>query len=415
MAGATRLLAHVTPEPRAARLAERLLGDVWVVDSLDSVSGSFRGVAVTRSGRLLDAATGELSQAAAGGGERLLEELGRRDRARGGLGGRGRPRRSEAREAVGVAAEAVVGADAAREEAEATLRRAARDHAEASDEAERAKWLLERRSESADEGPDGIRRAGLIADLRAERRMAERAERERTERANALVALRTGIEADADLTRAAERVALALEAALTAVEARRDVLTAELEAGAAAGDQTAAALRACAHEEADLQGRLRRASEAVTESEVTAQQTRDASADVERELVELAGRLGLEPEPAAEPLPDEERAALEARVVRLRARREQLGPVNPLAGQEYEEAVTHVEELEAQRRDLESALAELEGLIKETDRRIKESFEETFTAAARNFEDVVEHLFPGGRGALRLVRADQVPALGGRR
>ena len=46
-----------------ARLAERLLGDVWVVDSLKSVSGSFRGVAVTRSGRLLDAATGELSQA----------------------------------------------------------------------------------------------------------------------------------------------------------------------------------------------------------------------------------------------------------------------------------------------------------------------------------------------------------------
>ena len=34
--------------------------------------------------------------------------------------------------------EAVAGADAAREEAEAALRRAAREHAEASDEAERA-------------------------------------------------------------------------------------------------------------------------------------------------------------------------------------------------------------------------------------------------------------------------------------
>ncbi len=142
---------------------------------------------------------------------------------------------------------------------------------------------------------------------------------------------------------------------------------------------------------------------------MSAQQARDASDGVERELGELAGRLGLEAEPATEPLPDEERAALATRVERLRARREQLGPVNPLAGQEYEEAVTHVEELEEQRRDLEAALAELEGLIKETDRRIKESFEETFTAAAKNFEDVVEHLFPGGRGRLRLVRADQVP------
>jgi chromosome segregation protein len=65
-----------------------------------------------------------------------------------------------------------------------------------------------------------------------------------------------------------------------------------------------------------------------------------------------------------------------------------------------------VEELEEQRADLESALAELEGLIAETDRRIRESFEQTFEAAAKNFEDVVEHLFPGGRGRLRLVQSE---------
>ena len=44
-----------------------------------------------------------------------------------------------------------------------------------------------------------------------------------------------------------------------------------------------------------------------------------------------------------------------------------------------------------------------------------ESFEQTFEAAARNFEDVVQHLFPGGRGRLRLVREDSGPrpVLGG--
>ena len=141
----------------------------------------------------------------------------------------------------------------------------------------------------------------------------------------------------------------------------------------------------------------------MTGAEVAAQQVRDSAADAERELTELAGRLGLQAEPATEPLPDEERDGLAQRVERLMRRREQLGPVNPLAKQEYDEAVAHVEELEAQRADLESALAELEGLIKETDRRIREAFEETFDAAARNFEDVVQHLFPGGRGALRLV------------
>jgi chromosome segregation protein len=224
-----------------------------------------------------------------------------------------------------------------------------------------------------------------------------------------LDSLRAGIEADGALSVDAERVSRALEAACEAVEARRDALAAELEAGAAAGEQTAATLRACAHEEAELQARLKRASEAVTSGEVTAQQARDAAADVDGELAAIAERLGLEAEPSAEQLPEEERAALEARVERLRMRREQLGPVNPLAAKEYEEAVAHVEELETQRGDLEDALAELEGLIKETDRRIKESFEETFAAAAKNFEEVVEHLFPGGRGRLRLVRADQAP------
>jgi chromosome segregation protein len=105
---------------------------------------------------------------------------------------------------------------------------------------------------------------------------------------------------------------------------------------------------------------------------------------------------------------------LEARIERLARRRESLGPVNPLAKQEYDEAIAHVEELESQRADLEAALTELKGLIKETDKRIRESFEETFEAAAKNFEEVVQHLFPGGRGRLRLVHPEGPrPVIGG--
>ncbi|HYP47708.1 MAG TPA: AAA family ATPase, partial [Thermoleophilaceae bacterium] len=165
----------------------------------------------------------------------------------------------------------------------------------------------------------------------------------------------------------------------------------------------------------ELQGRLKRASDALTAAEVAAQLVRDASAEAQRELHEIAGRLGLDASPAEHELQAHERAELEARVERLGRRREQLGPVNPLARDEYEEAIAHVEELEGQRRDLEGALAELEGLIKDTDRRIRESFEETFEAAARNFEDLIQHLFPGGRGRLRLVQADQTlrPVVGG--
>src|SRR4029077_20318720 len=95
-------------------------------------------------------------------------------------------------------------------------------------------------------------------------------------------------------------------------------------------------------------------------------------------------------------------------------RREQLGPVNPLAQHEYKEALAHVEELERRREDMETALREVRGLIRDPARRIRESFEETFAAAAKNFEEVVQHLFPGGRGRLRLVHPEGPrPVIGG--
>ena len=60
-------------------------------------------------------------------------------------------------------------------------------------------------------------------------------------------------------------------------------------------------------------------------------------------------------------------------------------------------------------------MRELKGLIRDTDQRIRDAFEETFTAAAKNFEEVAAQLFPGGRGRLRLVREDSGPrpVLGG--
>jgi chromosome segregation protein len=89
--------------------------------------------------------------------------------------------------------------------------------------------------------------------------------------------------------------------------------------------------------------------------------------------------------------------------------------VNPLAQEEYAEALAHVEEMEVRREDLEGALRELRALIADTDREIQRSFAETFQAAADNFELLAGDLFPGGSGRLRLVREEQGPrpVLGG--
>jgi chromosome segregation ATPase len=201
-----------------------------------------------------------------------------------------------------------------------------------------------------------------------------------------------------------------LDALLAAAVAARDAVedrSNQLEAGMLADsdeDDVPSQLRACSRAEAELQARLLASGDSVTEAEVKATQLRDRRDEVRGELERIAKQLGREIGPGAEPLGAEEREEIERKLERVARRREALGPVNPLAEQEYAEALEHVNELEEQRKDLESALAELAGLIGDTDRKIRSAFEETLEATQRNFEELIEHLFPGGRGRLRLVK-----------
>ena len=56
-------------------------------------------------------------------------------------------------------------------------------------------------------------------------------------------------------------------------------------------------------------------------------------------------------------------------------------------------------------------------LIRDTDRQIRETFEETFEAAAANFQELVSRVFPGGSGRLRLVSESegQASVIGGQK
>jgi chromosome segregation protein len=412
--GARHLGDMVSGPAPAVELARRLLANAWVVEDLDHLPPGFLGVAVTRTGRAWFGFTRELRQAPRGGSERVLAERNRRDAlvsdsehaVQGEQG---------ALAAVEAALAAVQAADATRDEADRALRDADRARAQAVEEERRAAWLIDERRKAPEQGEAAVRRAQIEGELGAERRVAERAARERAERAARIERLAAALVRDEALLPVAHRLVTALTAALEAVAARVEALDAELLADREAGEGVASALRACATEEAEIQTRLRERGEAVTAAEVRAQQVRDAEHDAAQELGTLATRLGLEAEPASEPLDPDTADGLRARIERLQRRREQLGPVNPLAKAEYDEALAHVEELESQREDLETALRELRTLIRDTDRQIRETFEATFTAAAKNFEELAEQLFPGGRGRLRLVREDSGPrpVLGG--
>jgi chromosome segregation protein len=411
---AERLAERLHGPTEAVELARALLRDTWVVQSLDAVSETFTGVAVTRGGRVWSALTSEVRQAPAIGEERVLAERNRREQLI-----RASEAAARAELAAGAALERSGGAyQKSESECERTIaahRNAVSERDESAEGERRIVAMIERRRHAPDDGPGEERRRQLAAELAAERDKLERAERERAERQSRIEGLRAATARDQELIPAVSGMIEALRRAGEAIAAQHSIFEAALAADREAGEHVAAELRSCAQQEAALQAQLHRCNEELTETEVSLHRARDRSAEGQQELAQLAARLELEAAPATDELPAEEREALSGRLERLARRREQLGPVNPLAQQEYAEAVEHVEELERQRADLETALRELEKLIADTDRQIRDTFEQTFAAAARNFEDVVTQLFPGGRGRLRLVAESegQARVLGG--
>jgi len=207
-------------------------------------------------------------------------------------------------------------------------------------------------------------------------------------------------EALLDDTRAA---LAAVEAVGAAIRARVERTEGKVVGGEDDGDEIAEELRSCSQQEFELQAEMSAVADELTKAEVEAAHLGDRRAEAERELASIAERLGEEVPSAEQAMGEEERAEIDRRLERLERRRAQIGPVNPLAEREYDEAREHVEALQAQREDTERAMRELETLIRDIDGEIERAFEQTFDATAKNFEEMVEHLFPGGRGVLRRV------------
>jgi len=125
---------------------------------------------------------------------------------------------------------------------------------------------------------------------------------------------------------------------------------------------------------------------------------RDADADVEAAL--------------SAPRPDFDDDAdlgemLESRLAQLR----RLGPINPLAAEEYNELAGRHEFLSTQMEDVLTSRAELRKVITALEEEIHNRFEKAFTEVAAAYERYFGILFPGGRGRIRLVDDDE-PASG---
>ncbi|HLT95952.1 MAG TPA: chromosome segregation protein SMC [Acidimicrobiia bacterium] len=87
----------------------------------------------------------------------------------------------------------------------------------------------------------------------------------------------------------------------------------------------------------------------------------------------------------------------------MEARLRRMGPVNPLAAQEYAELEERHIFLTDQLADLESSRRELRHVVAALDEEIQGRFDAAFEEVARAYEEHFALLFPGGKGKLRLT------------
>ncbi len=96
-------------------------------------------------------------------------------------------------------------------------------------------------------------------------------------------------------------------------------------------------------------------------------------------------------------------AEIEQRYDEIKARIEALGPVNPQALEEYQEAQQRYDFLNTQRQDLLDSIRDTEKAIHEIDAESRKRFSEAFTAINANFQEMFRTLFGGGTGEMRLT------------
>ena len=439
----------------------RLVASVRVVDDLRAVPASFGGIAVTKDGAFYDVTRGELGLAAGTPPAVLLQQraqLGSLERQCEGL----RRGLSQAEKACAAARGEVEAGERRRAEADRVETEAAAEAQAARRRAETAEGRLREATTAMERGER--RRAALGADLREvneelqdlrsreaertravqrlaeplaageaesavlegehedvvarltrlrvelEQRAAARARREREREAAARRAQETRSRL-AVLERrlvglpGASAASAALAGRLATLQARALALAQRLGAdGGETGGPDRQGMRRLAGQEAELRRSAEETAERRTELQVAIARLEERRTDVAAAFEAVAARL--EVAHFAPPADEAEAQSLGRALERCERRAERIGPVNPLAEAECEELAERAAFLREQRRDLERSLKDLETLIGGLTERVDEGFAATFAVVQENFAAMIGHLFPGGRGALSLVTAE---------
>jgi len=267
---------------------------------------------------------------------------------------------------------------------------------------------------------DGIqRRVAYLSEEHSGLRiqMAEREERRRAEKS----AMERVQQQAHDLVR--RRQSLAEEMERLGVQRQRllndnmalDETAAKLALQIASTEERVAELAAREHA---LREQLAAMDEEVKALRTEAQAAQERRGQIELQLVERRAELKFLDETSQKELkiPVQELAAAaetqmdeisllesEEKVASLKSKIENLGPVNPDALQEFEEAQQRYDFLNTQRQDLLDSIRDTEKAIQEIDVESKKRFTEAFEAINASFKETFTKLFGGGSAEMRLT------------
>jgi len=173
-----------------------------------------------------------------------------------------------------------------------------------------------------------------------------------------------------------------------------------------------------AEQETTLRANLASLEENLKQLRTDVQSAQERRSQIELELVRKQAELKYLDETSRKELnaPLEELAAVEEAVLdeagleeaerkyqEVKARIEALGPVNPQALEEFQEAQQRYDFLNAQRQDLLDSIRDTETAIKEIDVESRKRFGDAFEAINGHFRELFRTLFGGGTGEMRLT------------
>jgi chromosome segregation protein len=186
-------------------------------------------------------------------------------------------------------------------------------------------------------------------------------------------------------------------------------------------------VNALAEREAQLRAELAASDELLKSLRAESQSAQERRSLLEVELVKKQAELKYLDETARKELgaaleelaegqeivPDDAGLAeAEAQYQTVKSRIEALGPVNPSALEEYEEAQQRYDFLNAQRQDLLDSIRDTEKAIHELDQESRKRFAEAFEEINKHFKEMFTTLFGGGSAEMRLTDMENLAESG---